>query len=292
MSVSNSYVRRRLELSYCVPSLCFLIYDFPIKAEAGKNMTHQIYIVEDHPVMRQGYATLIEQEIDLKICGETGSSEEARRRIPEMKPDLAIIDLSLREGGGLDLIKDLLAKMSDLLVLVISMHDEALYADRVLQAGARGYLMKNEAHSEVIHAIRRVLEGGIYLSKDLSTRILLRYAGKPNIKNNSPLEGLSDREIEVFEHMGQGMTTREIAEKLMLSPKTIDSYRTRLKEKLSIDTNAQLRRQAVVWVEQYSSSGGGGLSGSEPMNSLSQSRAALRNPSLKAIPVSNDSVLP
>lgn len=212
-------------------------------------MGHRIYIVEDHPVMRQGYATLIDREMDLEICGETGSADEARRHIPELDPDLVILDLSIEGGSGLELIKDLKAKRPDLKILVVSMHDETLYADRTLQAGALGYLMKNEADTKVVEAIRRILDGGVYLSKELSAEILLRFAGNERGRHRSPLDQLSDRELEVFEHMGHGLTTREIAEKLMLSPKTIDSYRTRVKEKLSIDSNAELRRRAVVWVE-------------------------------------------
>lgn len=213
-------------------------------------MAHRIFIVEDHPVMRQGYAALISSDIDLEVCGGTGSADQARQAIPEAEPDLVIIDLSLEGGSGLDLIKDLHAKDPDLLILVVSMHDESLYADRVLQAGARGYLMKSEADDNVKKAIRRVLEGGVYLSDALSTEILLRYTGANKPGSTSPIEQLSDRELEVFEYMGRGLTTREIAECLMLSPKTIDSYRTRVKEKLSIDSNAELRRRAVIWVEQ------------------------------------------
>ncbi len=214
-------------------------------------MEHRIYIVEDHPVMRRGYAALLEQEQDLYLCGETGSAEDARQQIPGVQPDLVVLDLSLKGGSGLDLIKHLHAEHTDLPVLVVSVHDEMLYAERVLQAGARGYLMKSEAHPEVIHAIRRILDGGIYLSQQLSTKLLLRFSGTSSpTAAPSQLHRLSDRELEVFEYMGRGLTTREIAEKLVLSPKTIDSYRTRVKEKLAVDSNAELRRRAVVWVEQ------------------------------------------
>lgn len=200
--------------------------------------------------MRQGYAALIEEEIDLEICGSTGSTVDARQRIPEIHPDLVILDLSLEDGSGLDLIKDLTAQFPDLPILVISMHEESIYADRVVRAGARGYLMKDEASGNVKKAVHQVLGGNIYLSEALNTEILLRFAGTNSSTGSSPINQLSDRELEVFEYMGRGMTTREIAEHLMLSPKTIDSYRTRVKEKLSIDTNATLRRRAVIWVEQ------------------------------------------
>lgn len=199
--------------------------------------------------MRRGYAFLVEAEMDMEICGETGTAREALEQIPDADPDLVIVDLTLEGMGGLELIKRLQSKYPDLPLLVVSMHDESLYADRALQAGARGYIMKSEVESEVVKAIRRILDGGVFLSEELSTKILLQYTGASTEDEDSPLEQLSDRELEVFEYMGRGFTTREIAEKLVLSPKTIDSYRTRVKEKLSIESNAELMRRAVVWVE-------------------------------------------
>lgn len=212
-------------------------------------MAHKIYIVEDHPVMRRGYAYLVDAEMDLEICGETGNALDALEEIPEVEPDLVIVDLTLEGMGGLELIKRLQAKHPELPILVVSMHDESLYADRALQAGARGYIMKSEVEAEVVKAIRRILEGGVFLSDELSTKILLQYTGADLGEDLSPMEQLSDRELEVFEYMGRGFTTREIAEKLVLSPKTIDSYRARVKDKLSIESNAELMRRAVVWVE-------------------------------------------
>lgn len=199
--------------------------------------------------MRRGYAFLVNAEMDLEICGEADSAPEALERIPEADPDLVIVDLTLKGMGGLELIKRLQTHHDDLPVLVISMHDESLYADRALRAGARGYIMKNEVESVVVQAIRRILEGGVYVSEELSTKILLQYTGATPGEGDSPLEQLSDRELEVFEYMGRGFTTREIADKLSLSPKTIDSYRTRVKEKLAIENNAELIRHAVLWVE-------------------------------------------
>jgi DNA-binding NarL/FixJ family response regulator len=212
-------------------------------------MAHDIFIVDDHPVMRRGYAYLVDAEMDLSVCGESGNAIKALEQIPETEPDLVIADLSLGGMSGLELIKRIQSNWPDLPVLVVSMHDESLYADRALQAGARGYIMKSEAEAEVVKAIRRLLDGGVFLSEDLSNKILLQYAGVSVDADETPIDQLSDRELEVFEYMGRGFTTREIAEKLVLSPKTIDSYRARVKEKLAIDTNTELIRQAVVWVE-------------------------------------------
>lgn len=220
-------------------------------------MAHQIFLVDDHPVTRHGYAALIDEAMDLEVVGETGSVEEARRYVSEARPDLVVVDLFLEGGSGLDLTKDLLAMYPDLAILIVSMHDETLYADRALQAGARGYLMKSEDRSNVIKAIRRVLEGGIYLSQELRADILLQHTRDASAKHESPIEQLTDRELEVFEYLGRGFTAHEIAEKLRLSPKTIDSYRINIKEKLAVETNAQLRRRAVVWVEQCGQSGEG-----------------------------------
>jgi len=213
-------------------------------------MAHQIYIVEDHPVMREGYGALEDREMDLAICGEAGSAEAARKEIPEVQPDLAIVDLSLKGDSGLELIKDLQTLCPDLPILVVSMHDEALYAERALRAGAKGYLSKNEASKKVVEAIRRILSGRMYFSEDVSENLLKRYLVNDANEPRSAVQSLSDRELQVFEYMGRGLTTREIAQELNLSPKTIDTYRSRVKEKLSVESNAELRRRSVVWVEQ------------------------------------------
>lgn len=213
-------------------------------------MAYTIFIIDDHPITTEGLSALIAAEDDMEVCGRAHSGEEFLRQLDAINTDLMVVDLSLGEGSGLALISRILEQKPECPILVVSMYDEKLYASRALQAGARGYLMKSEAPSEIIKAIRRLLNGDVYLSKTLSSRILLRYAGKREVEDRSPLEGLSDREVEVFEYMGWGLTTRQIAEKLKLSSKTIDSYRARLKEKLDIDTNARLRREAVMWVEQ------------------------------------------
>jgi DNA-binding NarL/FixJ family response regulator len=212
-------------------------------------MSYSIFVVDDHPVMRRGYSYLVGAEMDMEICGEAESAQEALEKVEETSPDLALVDLTLKGMGGLELIKRLQTQHPDVRVLVVSMHDETLYADRALRAGARGYIMKDEVESTIVKAIRRILDGGVYVSDALSTKILLQYAGAVPGEGESPLDRLSDRELEVFESMGRGYGTREIAERLALSPKTIDSYRSRIKDKLAIDSNSELTRRAVIWVE-------------------------------------------
>lgn len=212
-------------------------------------MARQIYIVEDHPVMRRGYATLVETEMGLEICGETGSAPEARQEIPETEPDLAIVDLSLQQGSGLELVKGLKDLCPNLPILVVSVHDERLYAERVLQAGASGYLRKSVSADKMVTAIHRILEGGMFFEEELKEQMLFRFRGSDKKTAQPMLADLSDRELEVFEYLGRGLTSSEIAEELNLSPKTIDTYRSRAKEKLGLDSNAALRRRAVVWLE-------------------------------------------
>lgn len=212
-------------------------------------MATQVFLVEDHPITRRGLAGVIEAETELTVCGETGSAEEALRQISELQPDLVIADLTLEEGSGLSLIKDLDATQPNLPILVVSMHDESLYARRALEAGARGYVMKREAYWKTIEAIEQVLDGGIYLSQQMTSEILSQYVSGGDPKPESPMAVLSDRELEVYSLMGQGYGRREIAETLSLSPRTIDTYRDHLKEKLSIESNAKLRRRATMWVE-------------------------------------------
>ena len=225
-------------------------------------MSYEIYIVEDHPVVRRGLASLIGPEEDLTIVGETGSALQARRDLSERDIDLVILDLSLEEGSGLSLIEDLHATQPGLPVLVVSMHDETLYARRALEAGARGYLMKDRADSKVVEAIRTVLDGSVYISSEVTSAIVSgQVGGTEPSSDDSVLGVLSDRELEVFTLMGEGKKRREIAEALALSPKTVDSHRTSLKDKLSFDTNASLRQYAAVWVASVGASLGDESSG-------------------------------
>lgn len=217
-------------------------------------MKHKIFVVDDHPVMRKGYRFLIEQEPDLMVCGEAGTALDALDAIEEVHPDLVLVDISLGGMSGLELVKSLHTRDADLAMLVISMHDESLYAQRALLAGARGYIMKNEADTAVIEGIRQVLRGGFYLSEAISTRILLQYQQRgtlPAQHNDDPLERLSDRELDVFELMGQGNTTKQIAEALLISPKTVESHRGRIKSKLAIASTSQLVQRATLWVDGH-----------------------------------------
>ncbi len=209
----------------------------------------KILIVDDHPLMRKGLALSLEAESDLTICGQVADAEEAMDALEKLDPDLAIVDISLPGMSGLELIKHMQALRPELRTLVVSRHDEALYAERAIRAGARGYVMKLEAGEMIVKAVRRVLAGGIYVSEEINERLLLGLAAGRQELAQSPLEVLSDRELEVFELTGRGLGTREIAERLHLSVKTVESYRARIKDKLNLKTAAELMQHAVQWVE-------------------------------------------
>lgn len=215
-------------------------------------MKRKIFVVDDHSVMRWGYIALINQEPDLKVVGEAGSALEAIERIPKANPDLAIVDISLEGMNGIELTKHLRAQHPDLPVLIVSMHDESLYGERALRAGARGYIMKKEARTKIVEAIRCMLNGRFYLSDAMHTKILLQYQGRPLGEERSSLDRLSDRELEVFELFGRGNSTREIAEALLISPKTVESHRNRIKEKLAVESTTELLQHAVQWVQSES----------------------------------------
>jgi DNA-binding NarL/FixJ family response regulator len=211
----------------------------------------RVYLVDDHPMVRERLAHLIDQQADLQICGEAGDVAEALEGIERLRPDIAIVDLSLKNSSGLDLIKDLKARESAVPVLVLSMHDESLYAERVLRAGAMGYVSKQENTRSILAAIRRVLDGGIHVSNDLAGLLVKRLVGGLHGSGVSPVARLADRELEVFQLIGRGQSTRKIAENLNLSIKTVESYRARIKEKLQIDDGVQLLQRAMRWVESY-----------------------------------------
>ena len=210
---------------------------------------HRILIVDDHPLMRKGLALTLSAETDLEIVGQAADAEEALSVFDKLNPDLVLIDVSLPGMSGLELLKHLLALHPDLLTLVVSRHDEALYAERAVRAGAKGYVMKLEAGDDIVQAVRHVIRGGIYMSEELKDRLLFGAAVGRKAPLQSPLEVLSDRELEVFEMTGRGLPTREIAERLHLSVKTVESYRARIKQKLNIETGTELLQQAVQWVE-------------------------------------------
>lgn len=202
-------------------------------------------LVDDHPVMRNGLAQLIDQEPDLKVCGQFDDSARAFEAIPALRPNLAIVDLSLKGSSGLDLVKNIKSAHPGVLILVLSMHEESLYAERVLHAGASGYIMKQETTDRVLSAIRKVLRGGIHLSEGLSSKIALRLATGKTASGQPVMERLSDRELEVFGLIGQGRGTRQIAEQLRLSVKTVESHRAHLKEKLDLKNSTELVHRAV-----------------------------------------------
>ncbi len=209
----------------------------------------RIFLVDDHPLVREWLTQLIQQEPDLTVCGEADEAPQALQAIAAAKPDLAIVDLSLKRGSGIDLIKNLKSICPELIVLVLSMHDESLYAERVLHAGARGYVMKREATQNVIAAIRRVLQGRLSISEGVAERLAEKVIeGKPAAAHLS-LERLSDRELAVFELLGQGYETRRIAADLQVSPKTVQAYCARIKDKLKLTNVRELLRAAIQWQE-------------------------------------------
>lgn len=226
-----------------------------ISSEGPGNGLSRIYIADDHPVVRDGYTMLIRREPDLEMVGESGEGAEILRQIDALRPDLCLLDLSLKSGNGLELCKQIRSRFPNVKVLVVSMHDETLYAERVLRSGAGGYISKAEATHKLISAVRQVLAGEVYLSQRMRERTLARSAGDL-ASEGSLLDKLSDRELEVFEQIGQGRTTREIAEKLNLSPKTIESYRENLKAKLNLANSTELTRHAVHWVLERTKGGG------------------------------------
>lgn len=209
----------------------------------------RIFLVDDHPMVRERLAQLIEQTTDLQVCGEADDVPGAVDAIGRVAPDIVIIDLSLRNSNGLELIKDIKARGWKFPLLVLSMHDEAMYAERVLRAGAAGYISKQEGSQEILRAIRKVLEGKIYLNAEVAASVLHRIVGSAGQDKRDPVESLADRELEVFQLIGNGHSTRRIAEMLGLSVKTVESYRARIKEKLALDDGVQLLQRAVQWVE-------------------------------------------
>lgn len=219
----------------------------------GRTMrkTTRIFVVEDHPVFIFGLKELINQESDLEICGQAEDISSAWDKIQKLNPDLVLVDISLKGRNGIELIRDIGKRYKSLPTLVLSMHEESLYAERALAAGARGYIMKQEASDSIVHAIRCVLDGEIYASPKLMRTILNRLATQPD-PNISPVEALTDRELEVFNAIGHGATTKQIARKLSLSIKTIGTYRERIKEKLGLKNASELIRSAVRWIEVQS----------------------------------------
>ncbi|MBN1798070.1 MAG: response regulator transcription factor [Spirochaetales bacterium] len=217
----------------------------------------RIVIVEDHPIVRRGLKQLIEMEDDLTVSGEAENAVQAVDLITKMQPDLAIVDISLKAGSGLELIKNIVTLYPDMIILVVSMHDECFYAERVIRAGAMGYIMKSEAYQNIMLAIRKVLSGDIYLSDAIRNKILKKLLKGQARSEHSPLEALSDREAQVFQLIAEGNRTSVIAEKLNLSISTIDTHYTHIKKKLGLNDTTELVQYAVNWLLQEGKNGSG-----------------------------------
>src|SRR5271163_3241321 len=207
----------------------------------------KIFVVDDHPIVRQGLALLINQEADLAVCGEAEEMHSALSAIQAAKPDILIVDISLNGPDGLELLKHIRISAPRLPVLILSMHDESIYAERALRAGANGYIMKQEATEKVMVALRRILSGEIYVSDRIANSMLRHYVRGSGTLRNSSIADLSDRELEVFRLIGEGHGTRQIAEELHISVKTVESYQAHIKEKLSLRSARELMQHAIQW---------------------------------------------
>lgn len=219
------------------------------ESRSSESRTMRILLVDDHPMVRERLAEAINREPDLQVCAEAADRASALKAVETAKPDLAIIDLSLKESSGLELIKDIHSRWPRLWMLVVSMHDERLYAERVLRAGARGYITKQEATRNIMQAVRQVLDGRVYLNDKTATTVIARLAANPQAKESDLADVLTDRELQVFEFTGNGLDTREIAERLSIDVKTVETYRARIKEKLNLSTSSELRQLAIQWAQ-------------------------------------------
>jgi DNA-binding NarL/FixJ family response regulator len=211
---------------------------------AGKR---KVLIVDDHPIVRQGLRLMIDEEPDLKVCGEAQSEREARIAIRDLEPDIVIVDISLAQGDGLELVRDVHAHHPNLPMLVLSMHDELIYAERLLAAGASGYIMKQAASDQLLVALRKVLAGERYVSESLAENLGRARGADARPKGDDPIERLSNRELQVLSLIGRGQSSREAADRLGLSIKTVETHRQSLKRKLNLATNAQLLQYAINW---------------------------------------------
>ena len=213
----------------------------------AKRNARRILIVDDHPIVRQGLRRLMENEDDLTVCGEAETARDARIAIKDLNPDAVIVDISLKQGDGIELVRDVRAHHATLPLLVLSMHDEAIYAERMLSAGASGYIMKQAASEQFLISLRRVMDGGIYVSEAVGSNMIQKFASGGSYVSANPIDRLSNRELQILHMIGKGMSTRETAKSLNLSIKTIESHRQRIKRKLNLHTGAQLVQYAVNW---------------------------------------------
>jgi DNA-binding NarL/FixJ family response regulator len=216
----------------------------------------RVLLVDDHPIVRQGLKRLIGNEPDLEVCGEAAGVREARRAIRELAPDVVVADISLRDGDGIELLTELRAHHPALPVLVLSMHDEVIYAERMLVAGASGYIMKQAASEQFIEALRRVLAGGRWVSEAIGERMLHKVAAGGTAPAATPIDQLSNRELQILRLIGRGLSSRQVADTLHLSVKTVEAHRQRIKHKLDLATGAQLVQYAAAWVAGRAAAGG------------------------------------
>ena len=221
----------------------------------GKRRVRRVLIVDDHPIVRQGLRRIMENEEDLIVCGEAETARDARTAIKELNPDVMIADISLKQSDGIELVRDVRAHYPQLPILVLSMHDETIYAERMLSAGANGYIMKQAASDQFLISLRRVLDGGIYVSEAVGNNMIQKFAAGGSYISSNPIDRLSNRELQILHMIGKGMSTRETAEALNLSIKTVESHRQRIKRKLNLNTGTQLVQYAVNWFTGREGSG-------------------------------------
>ncbi len=224
--------------------------EFTTTPAAPVNTKTRVFIVDDHPLLRKGLGELINQQLDMIICGEADDAPEALKAICQIQPDLVIVDISLKSQNGIELIKNIKAINPSVQVLVLSMHDESIYALRVLKAGAKAYVMKQEVVDKVMEAIRRIRAGKVFVSERVAAQMLSQVVDGNDPSRNSPVDALSDRELEIVTMIGNGTPTREIAKRLSISIKTVESHRAHIKDKLSLTNATQLVQWCVRWVEE------------------------------------------
>jgi DNA-binding NarL/FixJ family response regulator len=210
----------------------------------------RVFLVDDHPIVRHGLAQLLAAEPDIEVCGQADDPRAALDAVTAAAPGVILVDVSLGDASGIDLIRDLKQRLPEVAVLVVSMHDERLYAERSLRAGASGYVMKHEATDLIVRAVRTVAGGGVFVSDEISGRLVRMWVANGQPRDRSPLDTLSNRELHVLELIGRGLGTRAIAEQLQISVKTVESYRARLKEKMNLDSGLELMRFAVRWAAE------------------------------------------
>lgn len=232
MAASNSWIRSQVSESGVNP---------------GNRKVRRVLIVDDHPIMRQGLRSVLEHENDLSVCGEAETAREARIAVKELNPDVVIADISLKDSDGIELVRDVRAHHPHLPILVLSMHNETIYAERMLSAGVSGYIMKDAASDQFLVALRRVLDGKIYVSEAVGNIMIQKFAAGGAYISVNPIDRLSDREVQILHMIGKGMSTRESAAALNLSVKTVESHRQRIKRKLNLTTGTQLVQYAVNW---------------------------------------------